>query len=448
MELNIPQTTALDFLEDNTSTEVLFGGAAGPGKSTLGCYWILKCALKYPGTRWVIGRSTLKTLKETTYVTFLKVAKMQGLINNLHFRMNNHNNVMTFGNGSEILWKDLFYYPADPDVDELGSLEITGAFIDEANQVNVSVKNVLRSRIRHMLDEHGLIPKALYTCNPGKNWTKSEFYTPAKNGTLGKTKRFVPASLEDNPHITKYYRENLLSLPKSLRDRLLHGNWDYSDDPSQLMTAEMIYAIFSNTFVKPTGKRYITADIARMGKDRTVIRVWDGWMVLKRVELQKVRITDTANKIAELADYYRIPMNHVLADEDGVGGGVVDILKCKGFIANATPVKIKNNDNFTSFKDQCGWYLANKINCAEVYEPCESEPLKESIVEELQQVKDATIDATGKRRLLSKQKIKEEIGRSPDDSDTMLMRAAFDLRVGGMSLVTGNEVVTENMRTI
>ena len=447
MELNIPQTTALDFLEDSTSTEVLFGGSAGPGKSTLGCYWVLKCALKFPGTRWVIGRSTLKTLKETTYVTFLKVAKTQGVKLGVHFKMNSHLNIMHFDNGSEILWKDLFYYPADPDVDELGSLEITGAFIDEANQVNVQVKNVLRSRIRFMLDEYELIPKALYTCNPGKNWTKSEFYTQAKNKALPSNKKFVPALLSDNPHITKYYRENLLSLPKQLRDRLLLGNWDYSDDPAQLATTEMIYATFTNTFVKPTGKRYITADIARLGKDRTVIKVWDGWMVLKRVELNKVRITETAKKIQELADYYKVPAHQILADEDGVGGGVVDILKCKGFVANARPVAIKNNENFVSFKDQCGWYLANKINCAEIYEPCDSEPLKESIAEELQQLKDFTIDATGKRKLLPKQKVKEEIGRSPDDSDTMLMRSYFDLKVGGMTIFTSdvedNEIKTE-----
>ena len=213
------------------------------------------------------------------------------------------------------------------------------------------------------------------------------------------------------------------------------------------MTAEMIYAIFNNAFVKPTGKRYITCDVARMGKDRTVIRVWDGWMVLKRVELNKVKTTKTAEKIRELADYYKVPTNHILADEDGVGGGVVDMLSCKGFIANARPVAVKNNDNFFSFKDQCGWYLANKINCAEVYEPCEEEPLKESIAEELQQIKDATMDVSGKRRLLAKQKIKEEIGRSPDDSDTMLMRSYFDLKVGGMAIFTSdvedNEIKTE-----
>lgn len=49
MKLTVKQTIALDFLEDKVTEEVLFGGAAGPGKSALGCYWQLKQRMKYPG---------------------------------------------------------------------------------------------------------------------------------------------------------------------------------------------------------------------------------------------------------------------------------------------------------------------------------------------------------------------------------------------------------------
>ena len=444
MELNIPQTTALDFLEDKTTTEVLFGGSAGPGKSWLGCYWQLKNRFKYPGTRGLIGRSTLKTLRETTFVTFVKVAKEMGV----RFKMNNVSNVMTFSNGSEILWKELFFYPSDPDVDELGSLEITDAFIDEASQINAQVKNVVRSRIRHMLDEYDLVPKILYATNPGKNWTKTEFRNPAIAGLLPLTKKYVPAFLSDNDKITKHYRDNLLSLSKPLRDRLLHGNWDYSDDPSQLVKEEAIASLFKNAYVMPTGIRYITGDIARLGKDRTIIRVWDGWKVLVRVELRKSKINETAAAIKKLADEYKVPLHRILCDEDGVGGGVVDILGCKGFIANARPVAIKNNENFATFKDQCGWHLASKINGGEVYESCNSPELIGSISEELQQLKDATLDSEGKRRLVVKKIIQEEIGRSPDDLDTMIMRSSFDLRVGGMGVVHPVDMLSRTQRTI
>ena len=430
MKLNIPQTTALDYLEDKETTEVLFGGSAGPGKSTLGCYWQLKNRFKYPESVGLIGRSTLKTLFDTTVPTLYKVAKMQGLVLGRDFKLYN-NKEFQFPNGSKILLRDLFYYPSDPDCDELGSLELTDAFIDEANQVNAVVKNVLKSRIRLNLDEYGIIPKSLYTCNPGRNWTKSEFRDPHVKGTLPKFRKFVPAFLSDNVNITKHYRQNLLDLPKNLRSRLLDGNWDYSADPSQLMSTEAITNIFLNTFVKAEGKRCITADIARMGRDRTIVRVWQGWRVIERVELNKLRITESAERIRNIANAHMIPMSDVLCDEDGVGGGVVDILRCKGFVANKAPfkigLKVANNQNFKTVKDQCGWYLANKVNNNEVYEFCESPELRDTMIEEFEQIKDAGMDKDMKKGLVSKDKIKEAIGRSPDDSDTYLMRSWFDL---------------------
>jgi len=79
MKLSLKQTYALDLLEDNVTSEILFGGGAGGGKSVLGCYWITKSALKYSGTRWLIGRGKLKTLKETTLNTLFEVFKMQGI---------------------------------------------------------------------------------------------------------------------------------------------------------------------------------------------------------------------------------------------------------------------------------------------------------------------------------------------------------------------------------
>ena len=74
----------------------------------------------------------------------------------------------------------MFLYPSDRNFDSLGSLEITAAFIDEANQITEKAKNVVASRLRYKLDENNLIPKMLMTCNPAKNWTYTEYYRPAR----------------------------------------------------------------------------------------------------------------------------------------------------------------------------------------------------------------------------------------------------------------------------
>jgi len=44
---------------------------------------------------------------------------------------------------------------------------------------------------------------------------------------------------------------------------------------------------------------------------------------------------------------------------------------------------------------------------------------------ELEQVKRDKIDSDGKLQLLSKEKVKESIGRSPDYSDALMMRMYF-----------------------
>ena len=142
MNLSIKQTIALDILEDNKTNSLLFGGGAGGGKSLLGCYWILKMCLKYPNTRWLIGRSKLHTLKATTYNTLLEVIKMQGLTS-ADYKYNGQTGFLTFKTGSQIVFKDLFYYPSDPYYDKLGSMEITGAFIDEASEVTQRAFQIL-----------------------------------------------------------------------------------------------------------------------------------------------------------------------------------------------------------------------------------------------------------------------------------------------------------------
>ena len=129
MKLLIKQEHATHYLNDNVTTELLYGGAAGGGKSAFGCMWLISMCQKYDGTRWLMGRSKLKTLKDTTLKSFFEIAK----ILEIEYNFNAQSNTVFFNNGSEIILKDLFLYPSDPEFDSLGSLEVTGAFIDECN---------------------------------------------------------------------------------------------------------------------------------------------------------------------------------------------------------------------------------------------------------------------------------------------------------------------------
>ena len=426
MELSIKQTIALDLLEDKTTKEILFGGGAGGGKTALGCYWQLKQRLKYPNTRGLIGRAVLKTLKETTLVSFFQIAKMQGLQSGLHYKYNAQMSQIDFTNGSTILLKDLYSYPSDPNFDELGSLEITDAFIDEANQVDDKARNIIKSRIRFQLDQNDLVPKILYTCNPAKNWTYSEFYKPQQDGSIGNNKRFIASLIDDNPFISKHYKENLLTLDTVSKERLLMGNWEYSNDPSQLIDYDNILNSFTNSFVS-NGNPFITCDVARFGSDTTVIGVWSGFRV-KFHQYSGKSVVEVADLIKGLQLENKVPLSNIVVDEDGVGGGVVDILRCKGFVNNSTALKnpvTHNKENFDNLKSQCYFKLAELMNKNEIYIQADGRQ-KQQIIEELEQVKQKSVDNDSSKGIISKDKVKALIGRSPDFSDCLAMRMYFE----------------------
>lgn len=427
MRLSIKQTQALDYLEDDSTNELLFGGGAGGGKSILGCYWQIKRRLKYPDTKGLIGRTSLKTLKETTLESFFWVAKEQGLKAGTHYRFNQQSNIIYFPNGSQILLKDLFLYPSDPNFDELGSLEITDVFIDECNQVVEKAKNIVKSRIRHNLDSNNLIPKVLMTCNPAKNWVYSEFYKPSKDGTLPNNKKFIQSLLTDNPKISEHYRANLLTLDENSKQRLLFGNWEYSNDATILIEYDNILNCFTNTFVA-TGKKYITADIARFGRDKTVIGVWSGYRLFKIVTINKSGLDEVKAELERLRVTYDIPLSHVIVDEDGVGGGVKDFMGCKGFVNNSSALDVAGvKQNFRNLKSQCYFGISDKINSHQVFFAVDGEH-KEHIINELQHVKQKNMDKDGKKEVLGKDEVKEQLGHSPDYSDMIMMRYYFELK--------------------
>jgi hypothetical protein len=368
----------------------------------------------------------LKTLKETTLVSFFQIAKMQGLEANKHFKFNAQSSTIEFPNGSTILLKDLYSYPSDPNFDELGSLEITDAFIDEANQVDDKARNIIKSRIRFQLDQNDLVPKILYTCNPAKNWTYSEFYKPEQEGTISKNKRFITSLIDDNPFISKHYKENLLTLDSVSKERLLFGNWEYLDDPAQLIDYDKILDSFTNTFV-PIGDSFITCDVARFGNDSTVIGIWSGFRV-RFYQFNGKSVVEVAELIKNFATEHKVPTSNIVCDEDGVGGGVVDILRCKGFVNNSSPLVnpvTRQKENFDNLKSQCYFKLADMVNKAELYIQADGKQ-KQTIIQELEQVKQKSVDNDMKKGVIPKDKVKAAIGRSPDFSDCLAMRMFFE----------------------
>lgn len=423
--LSIKQGEAWRILEDRSHTEILYGGSAGGGKSWLGCLWLLSSCLRYPGSRWLMGRAVGKTLKETTLNSFFDVCAGEGLKADKHYTYNGQAGTITVGQ-STILLKDLFAYPSDPNFDDLGSLEITGAFIDEANQVTAKAKAIVGSRIRYKLDEFGLIPKMLLTCNPAKNWVYMDFYAHHAKGTMPAHRAFVPALVTDNPNISQHYIDNLSRLTGADRARLLDGNWDYDHDPAQLMDHDSIMDLFTNDFI-PEGPKALTCDVARYGSDKTVIMLWNGLRV-ERIDVSQQQATNaTASAILATAQREGIPRSRIIIDDDGVGGGVVDLIPgCMAFKNGSKAIEVKGHEqNYANLKTQCSYTLAQLVNDRRIYVAPQDH--RDTLSQELAWVKRDKMDHDGKLKILPKEKVKEGLGRSPDFADCLMMRMLIEV---------------------
>lgn len=220
--------------------------------------------------------------------------------------------------------------------------------------------------------------------------------------------------------------EEVLQAQKDLPPKIFKELYEAeaSEDVGQLISNQSIVKIFSNTHIKD-GVKYITADIARLGKDKTVVYVWDGLRVVEIVERNVSLVTESADIIKGLINKYNVNLNNVICDEDGVGGGVVDILKCIGFVNNAKPKKVEGREeNFANLKTQCYYKLAEYINRNEIYVSCSSD-VEKCLTEELEYVRLAKELDISRITLLSKDEIKKRIGRSPDYSDALMMRMYY-----------------------
>jgi phage terminase large subunit len=423
-DLTTKQKKAFKYLIDDSTTEVLYGGAAGGGKSYLLCCYAIITCLQYPGVRGLIGRSKLDALKKTTLNTFFDVCSQWNIKAGEHYNYNAQSNIITFYNDSQIILKDLFLYPSDANFDSLGSLELTFACIDEANQITEKAKNVLSSRLRYRLDEYNLIPKLYMSCNPAKGWVYN-IYKESRDNTLPNHKKFIQALVSDNKHISKHYEEQLMKLDEISKARLLRGDWEYDDSNDTLIEYDAIINMFSN--IVDTGEKYITADIARYGKDKTCIMYWNGLQVSKIIVLDKSSMVDVANKIKEIQQIEGVRLSNIIVDEDGVGGGAKDILRCKGFINNSKAIR---GENYQNLKTQCYYKLADLINKGRIGVSTNDIKFKELLIQELEMVKRTNIDKDSKLSILSKDKVKDLIGRSPDYSDALMMRMYYEL---GMS---------------
>lgn len=240
-----PQT---EFLA-STEQEVLYGGSAGGGKS----YSLVADPVRYlnnPNARMLLVRRSTEELRELISVSKQLYPKA---IPGIKFMERDKTWVAPSG---ATLW--MSYLDRDDDVMRYQGQAFNWIGFDELTQWPTPYPwNYMRSRLR-TTKASGLPLYMRATSNPGgpgHQWVKKTFIDPntpnkafwatdadsgeiicwpkghSKEGQPLFRRRFIPATLFDNPYLAEdgMYEANLLSLPEHQRRQLLEGDWDINE---------------------------------------------------------------------------------------------------------------------------------------------------------------------------------------------------------------------------
>lgn len=414
--------------------EVLYGGAAGGGKSYGLWSLIILKALEYNGIRIGLARQTLSQIKNNTMSTFYEVANDFGLLDT-HYNYNENKGQIKFYNGSIIQFFELRYLPSDPFYDRFGGALLTFGVIEEAAGCDAKGKEVFSSRLGRWMNDIYNIPPHLYlSTNPGTNFVYSDFYIPYTKNILESFRRYIPAKLNDNKYQSKYYADALLKrLGEANAKRLLRGEWNFDDDSTRLMLYENINLIFDYPkLYKPRGEMYLTADIAFTG-DRCIIILWQGLDIIKiynyigelKEGTKDEYIRDPEKELVKLAELHKVKQHHIAYDADGVGKYLkANLPRSYDIINNSKPVR---DENYANLKAQLNFKLADLINEGRI--KCMDDSFKELQIQELYEIKSPPLETVdGKLKIVPKSEVKKIIGRSPDIADAMAFRMIFELR--------------------
>jgi len=220
---------------------------------------------------------------------------------------------------------------------------------------------------------------------------------------------------------------------------------EYVENAGALFGFDSLVDVFTNTVVK-TDSKYLIVDIADDGSDKTIFSFWEGLEEYRVESFARLNTESIVDKIREYAAQDRIPFSHIAVDAIGVGAGVASSSMLDGIVGYKSSFgAIKTDDDiiklpnvgylpnaqalisdYRNLRSQCLFTLAGLVNNHKIASKVGGEH-KDKIIEELSTYQDAS-KGDGKRMATLKQDVKTSIGRSPDDSDTWIMRMYFTIK--------------------
>ncbi len=295
----------------------------------------------------------------------------------------------------------------------------------------------------------------------------SEIFRPALIDTEGSAS-FIGTPKKENPnlrrlekeagvewksfHFTSWDNPNLpVDELKKAEKELDHETYrqeilaEYVENAGSLFKYTALVDMFSNTITK-SNEKYLIVDIADDGSDKTVFTFWEGLELYRVEQYARLNTEGVINQIREYAASDRIPFSQIAVDSIGVGAGVASSTLLDGIVGykssygairtDEDPTRLPNvhyrqnvtlTTEYANLRSQCVFTLAGLVNNHNIAVKVEDIRIKEAIIEELALYQDAS-KGDGKRMPTQKDDIKQLLGRSPDLSDTLIMRCYFEIR--------------------
>lgn len=265
MNLKISVTKKQKRFIDANESEVLFGGAAGGGKSYGQMVDALLFALMYKKSKQLVLRRSFAELDKSLIRTSLALFPRD------IYTFNSSSHTGRFKNGSVI---DFGYCAAENDVYQYQSAEYDVIRFDELTHFTEAQYVYLISRVRGANSYPKQIKSSTNPGGIGHSWVKARFIDrgPAEKvfyGENGMSRIFIPSMLDDNKFLKEgdpEYKKRLLALPERERKALLFGDWNIFEGQyfSEFSTAKHVTAPFE---IPEGWRKYRSIDY---GLDRTV----------------------------------------------------------------------------------------------------------------------------------------------------------------------------------
>ena len=384
----------------------------------------IKNAIMYPGCRIGIFRRKANILKRTTWLAAGAMYPKEIIAR----KVGGNEMLIELINGSTIRFMGL-NEQSDPHLLDLGSLELSFAYIEESQEVSLNAFQSVSNRVgRHVLPNWPIyVPQTKLTANPNPGWLHDTFITgTVLHSSLRSSYEYIKSRTLDNFTMDAPYVQNLLrtwahDLPRL--HRMMEGIWEFGGDADDLYVHEHITACAGKLVATRLSRDqipwFLGVDLAGDGADKITFALMEG-ANLDRIERHKFKypLPDSMEYIEKLRAKHDIPYPNIAIDVTGIGQGVKDEYRKANKRAHLmtfgeSPVmlsrdKRQQTHHFRNWRTYMAWLLAEDVRegrlggMTDLYANQEMLNIKYKIIDE----KTIVVD--------SRETIKAKLGRSPD----------------------------------